>query len=204
MAIVRSRNAWAMAVGCFCWNYFWYLLVGWGPSYLYTVRHISLSFLGWAAGLMYLIIACTEVTGGWLISALQKRGWSVTRATKSVIVLGFLIGLFIVPACITRDRTLSLFLLYVSALSGVVVSGVLVVPQQCATPGQVGSYVSFQNFIANFPGILGPVVTGWLVRRFDSFVPAFVLGALICVLGIACYVWWLGTLKYEEASPAIS
>jgi len=99
---------------------------------------------------------------------------------------------------VTPDRSLSLLLLYISALSGVVVSGVLVVPQQCASPGHIGSYVSFQNFIANLPGIIGPIITGWTVRRFDSFVPAFSLGALICVGGIACYVWWLGSLRHED------
>jgi MFS family permease len=204
MSIVRNRNAWGMAAGCFCWNYFWYLLVGWGPSYLYTVRHVSLNSLGWAAGLLYLMIAGSEIAGGWMTAALQRHGWSVTRATKSVIVLGFLIGLFIVPACITTDRNLAFLLLYISALSGVAVSGVLVVPQQCAAPGQVGSYASFQNFIGNLPGILGPVITGWLVRRFDSFVPAFSLTALICFGGIACYVWWVRSLRYESVSPVIS
>jgi MFS transporter, ACS family, D-galactonate transporter len=196
--IVRSRNTWGMATGFFCWNYFWYLLVGWGPTYLYTVRHVPLSFLGWVAGLLYLIVACGEITGGWLIGALLKRGWSITRAIKSVIVLGFSLGLFVVPASFAAERSLALLFLYVSALSGVLISAVLVVPQQCAAPNQVGSCVSFQNFIGNLPGIIGPVITGWLVRRFGSFVPAFSLGALVCIGGIVCYVWWMKTLQRED------
>lgn len=198
ITMVRSRNVWGMAAGYFCWNYFWYLLISWGPSYLYTVRRVPLNYLGWVAGGLYLVVACSEITGGWLTAALMKRGWSVTRAIKSVIVAGFLFGLFIVPACLAADRSLALLFLYIAALSGVLISGILVVPQQCASPNEVGSYVSFQNFVGNIPGIIGPVITGWIVRRFGSFVPAFLLGALGCVAGIACYVWWMKTFKGEN------
>ena len=198
VAIIRSRNTWGMAAGFFCWNYFWYLLIGWSPSYLYTVRRVPLSHLGWIAGGLYFVVACSEITGGWLTGSLMRRGWSVTRAIKSVIVLGFSLGLFIVPACMATDRNVALVFLYISALSGVLISGILVVPQQCAPRGEVGSYVGFQNFIGNLPGIIGPVVTGWTIRRFGSFLPAFSIGALGCVVGIACYVWWMKTFQNEE------
>jgi ACS family D-galactonate transporter-like MFS transporter len=197
-AIIRSRNAWGMAAGYFCWNYFWYLLISWIPSYLFTVRHVPLRSLGWAAGVLYLIVACSEMTGGWLTTTLLKRGWTITRAIKSVIVLGFLLGLFIVPASLTKDQSMSLRFLYLSALSGILISGILVVPQQCASSNQVGSLVSFQNLIGNLPGIIGPVITGWMVKRFDSFVPAFSLAALLCLGGIVSYVWWLTALKNES------
>ena len=195
--LVFSRNSWGMAAGFFCWNYYWYLLVSWGPSYLYTVRHIPLRFLGWVAGLLYLIIGCSELAGGWLTAILLKRGWSVTFAIKSVICVGFLLGLFVLPACLVTDRNLAILFLYISSLSGVLISAILVVPQQCSPPRQVGSYVSFQNFVGNVPGFVGPIITGWLVKRFDSFVPAFSLGAFVCLGGIACYVWWMKNLKDE-------
>lgn len=193
--ILRSRSVWGMSAGYFCWNYFWYLLISWGPSYLYTVRGISLHSLGWVAGFLYLVVACSEITGGWLTGFLMRRGWSVTRALKSVIVLGFLLGLFIVPAGVAADRDLAVLFLYFSALSGILISAILVVPQQYAAPDQVGRCVSVQNFIGNLPGIIGPVITGWLVKRFGSFVPAFSVGALFCLAGIVCYVWWMESLK---------
>jgi MFS transporter, ACS family, D-galactonate transporter len=202
--IIRSRNTWGMAAGFFCWNYFWYLLISWGPSYLYTVRHIPLRALGWVAGGLYLLVGSSEVAGGWLTSVLMKRGWSVTRALKSAIIVGFALGLFILPASLVADRTIAVLLLYIAALSGVLISAILVVPQQCTVLYQVGSYVSFQNLIGNLPGIVGPVITGWLVRRFGSFIPAFSIGALICLTGIVCYVWWLGTLKQQDDSPLAS
>src|SRR5215469_17988513 len=119
-----------MSAGYFCWNYFWYLLISWGPSYLYTVRGISLHSLGWVAGFLYLVVACSEITGGWLTAFLMRRGWSVTRALKSIIAMGFLLAMFIAPAGLAADRDLTVVFLYLSALSGVLISAILVVPQQ--------------------------------------------------------------------------
>lgn len=199
LELLRSRSVWGMSAGYFCWNYFWYLLISWGPSYLYTVRDISLRSLGWVAGFLYFIVACSEITGGWLTAFLMRRGWSVTRALKSIIVLGFLLAMFIAPAGLAADRDLAVLFLYLSALSGVLIPAILVVPQQYAAPEQVGRCVSFQNLIGNFPGIIGPVITGWLVKRFGSFVPAFSVGALACLAGIVCYAWWMESLKGAPA-----
>ncbi len=191
VAMLRSRNAWGMALGYFCWNYFWYLLVGWGPSWLYTAKHVSLASLGWVAGLLYLIVGCSEMAGGWFVQALLRRGWPIGLSLKVVIAIGFLLGLLLVPASLIAARGMALLFLYAAATSGILISGILVVPQQVAPREQVGSWVSFQNFIGNFPGIIGPVVTGWLIRRSGSYVPAFVLSGIICLAGIACYSWWL-------------
>ena len=200
-AMLRSRNAWGMAVGYFCWNYFWYLLVGWGPSWLYTARHIPLARLGWVAGLLYLIVGSSEMAGGWLVHGLLRRGWPISLSLKVIIAIGFLLGLLLVPASVVSDRTFALVLLYAAATSGILISGILVVPQHVAPREQVGSWVSFQNFIGNFPGIIGPVITGWLIRRTGSYIPAFVLSGVICLLGIACYLWWLQMSKQGSDHP---
>jgi MFS transporter, ACS family, D-galactonate transporter len=197
---LRSRNAWGMAVGFFCWNYFWYLLVAWGPSWLYTARHVPLAWLGWVAGLLYAIVGCSEMAGGWLNQAMLRRGWTLGGTLKATIAVGFLLGLLLVPAGLSASRGLALTFLYGAALSGVCISGLLVVPQQCAPQGQVGSWVSFQNFIGNFPGIIGPIVTGWLIRRSGSFVPAFAISSVLCLGGMICYLWWLRIGSAEDDS----
>lgn len=189
LAMLRSRNAWGMALGYFCWNYFWYLLVSWGPSWLYTARHIPLTYLGWVAGLLYAIVGCSELAGGWLTNILLRRGWSLGLTLKVIIAVGFSLGLLLVPASMVADRRLALLFLYLAASSGVLISAILVVPQQCSPQGQVGTWVSFQNFIGNFSGIVGPVLTGWLIRRTGSYVPAFVLSGIVCLCGIGCYLW---------------
>lgn len=191
LAMLRSRDAWGMSVGFSCFNYFWYFLVGWGPSWLYTARHVPLSYLGWVAGLIYAIVGCSEMAGGWITHLLLRRGWSLSLSLRVLIVLGFSLGLLLVPASLVPNRSLAVFFVYAASLAGILISSILVVPQQYAPPGQVGTWVSFQNFIANIPGIIGPVITGWLIRRTGSFAPAFILSALVCLAGIACYLFWL-------------
>jgi ACS family D-galactonate transporter-like MFS transporter len=194
-----SRNAWGMAMGYFCWNYFWFLLVNWGPTYLYSARGVPLAALGWVASVLYLTVAASELGGGWVMDKLVRHGWSLKQAIRFTIAVGFSIGLLALPASMVTGRWLAVGLLYVSAISGLLIAGLLVVPLEVAPRGRVGSWVSFQNLIGNIPGIVGPVITGWMVKRTGSFVPAFGLAALICVGGIGCYLGWV---KLGDGSPS--
>ncbi|SFS20814.1 Sugar phosphate permease [Granulicella pectinivorans] len=196
---LSSRNAWGMAAGYACWNYFWYLVLNWGPTYLYKARGVPLEALGWVASAFYLIVAMTEVGGGWLVKRLVHGGWTLTRAIRFVIAAGFAIGMIALPASMVTGRTAAVGLFYVSALSGIVMAGLLMVPLQVSPRNQVGSWVGFQNFIGNIPGIAGPVITGWIVKRTGSFVPAFALAAVICLAGIWCYLGWVRLDRNAEA-----
>jgi MFS family permease len=196
-ATLRSRNAWGMAMGYFCWNYFWFLLVNWGPTYLYSARGVPIAWLGWVASILYLTVAASELGGGWVMDQLVRHGWTLRSAIRFTIALGFSIGLLALPASMVTGRWLAVGLLYLSATSGMLIAGLLVVPLEVAPRGRVGSWVSFQNLIGNLPGIAGPVITGWMVKHTGSFVPAFALAALICLGGIACYLSWV-KLKYSS------
>jgi ACS family D-galactonate transporter-like MFS transporter len=202
LEVLRSRNAWGMAFGYASWNYFWYLLVNWGPTYLFTARGVPIKDLGWVAGLLYLVVGASELTGGWIVGRLLRRGWSTIRAFRFVIALGFGLGVLALPASIVTGQWLAVGLLYLSATSGMLIAGIMVVPTQVAPKSHVGTWMSFQNFVANVPGIVGPVVTGWLVKRTGSFVSAFGLAALICLGGIGCYFWWLKTGEHEPSVEA--
>jgi ACS family D-galactonate transporter-like MFS transporter len=188
---LASRNAWGMAMGYFCWNYFWFLLVNWGPTYLYSARGVPLAALGWVASVLYLTVAASELGGGWVMDQLVHHGWTLKSAIRFTITVGFSIGLLALPASMVTGRWLAVGLLYISAISGMLIAGLLVVPLEVAPRGRVGSWVSFQNLIGNIPGIVGPVITGWMVKRTGSFVPAFALAALICLGGIGCYLVWV-------------
>jgi MFS family permease len=149
------------------------------------------------AGTLYLVVAASELTGSWIVGRLIRRGWPILRAFRLVIGVGFGLGLLALPAAMVRGQWLAVGLLYLSATSGMLIAGIMVVPTQVAPHDRVGTWMGFQNLGANVPGIVGPVVTGWLVKRTGSFVPAFGLAAVICLVGIACYLWGL---RIEDAA----
>jgi sugar phosphate permease len=55
------------------------------------------------------------------------------------------------------------------------------------TPRYAGTVVGFQNCVANFSGILVPVVTGYVVK-VSGWTAAFWLAALVCTVGFLAYL----------------
>ena len=66
-----------------------------------------------------------------------------------------------------------------------------------AGPRASGTWVGVQNAIGNLSGILGPIVTGIVVKN-AGYNSAFVLTAVIAAIGA---IWWaLGVPKIEQVA----
>jgi ACS family glucarate transporter-like MFS transporter len=59
---------------------------------------------------------------------------------------------------------------------------------------------ALQNCISNIGGILGPIVTGYIVSTTHSFVPALVVTAIGTVFGAVNYAFYLGEVKHIEVA----
>ena len=79
---LRSAPMWAIIVAHFCYNWGYYTLLAWLPSYF----ELSLGLTVEGSSLLTLIpyISMTAMTPfvGPVADALVKRGWSVTRVRK--------------------------------------------------------------------------------------------------------------------------
>jgi ACS family hexuronate transporter-like MFS transporter len=64
--------------------------------------------------------------------------------------------------------------------------------QTLAGPLGVGRWIGLQNGFANFAGIIGPALTGFLVDRTGHFAVALVISAVICVAGGFAWIFAVG------------
>jgi hypothetical protein len=65
--------------------------------------------------------------------------------------------------------------------------------------------VGIQNAIANLAGVVAPALTGVLVEETHHFAAAFVLAALVSVLGLIGWLWMVGKvapLPWDSSSAA--
>src|SRR5271166_2139403 len=74
------RQTWAFALGKFLTDPIWWFYLFWLPKYLNQARGLSLSKIGLPLVAIYLAADAGSISGGWLSSALLKRGWHVNRA----------------------------------------------------------------------------------------------------------------------------
>jgi MFS family permease len=186
-ALVRSRALLGICIGFFCWDYFWYFLISWLPTYLFTVRHMSMLNVAVFGGLPYLIFAAAEAIGGWSAAAMIRRGWGLSRVTKGYVTAGFLIGLLIIPAAIVESTRSSIAFLLASSFAGIGLGCLISFPKICARDSEVALWVGIMNAAGNLGGVIAPLVTGVVVQTTGSYVPAFLTVAVVLVVGVVAY-----------------
>jgi len=196
-----DRNLLGICLGFLCFDYFWYLMLTWLPEYLYKARHLSIVKAGLFSAMPYAVFGVCEPLGGWIADRLISRGWDETRTRKTMITIGFVFGLLMIPAAITQNGNVAVGLIVGAGLVGLSSANQLVIVQSCAPHDEVGVWTGFLNFAGNIGGVTAPLITGFLVAWTGSFVSAFVLGPVLLVSGSLAYWFIVGQLKSSH-SPA--
>jgi ACS family glucarate transporter-like MFS transporter len=196
--LLRNRALLAICLGFFCWDYFWYFLISWLPTYLNTVRHMSMPKIALFGGLPFLIFAAAEAFGGWTAGALMRRGWSLSRVTKGFVAVGFAIGLLIIPAAIVESSALSIGFLLAASVAGLGCGSLIAFPKICAREDEVALWTGIMNCAGNIGGVLAPLVTGFVVARTGSYVPAFLTVSAVLVVGIVAYTLLVPSLDVKD------
>jgi MFS transporter, ACS family, D-galactonate transporter len=201
--LLRQRKVLGMVLGFGSYNYVFYLLLTWLPSYLSAVFHVDLLHSFLYTGLPWLFATVTDlVIGGWLVDALIRRGWNANRVRKTVLVGGTAFGLGILGAANTNSPAHALIWISISIGGLSAASPVgwsvpsLIAPR--SSVGRVGGIINFSNQLS---GIAAPIITGYLVAARQSFAWAFGVSAAYLLLGIAGYIFLLGRI---EPMPAES
>ena len=195
-ALMRQRRIIGLAIGSGAYNYVFYLLLTWLPTYLSQALHIPLrqSFLFTGAPWLFAAF-CGLFIGGFLVDGLIRRGYSAPRVRRAVLLGGTVCGLGIAGAIFAHDaRTallpISLAIGGLSAASPVLWSmPSLLVPN--SSTGKVGGIMNFSNQIS---AIAAPILTGITVQRTHGYTWAFGIAAVYLVVGILAYVFLLGPL----------
>ena len=97
--LLTQRKVIGLAVGLGSYNYVFYLLLTWLPSYLSMVLHVDLLHSFLYTSVPWLFATLMDIlVGGWLVNALIQRGWDASRVRKFILVGGTACGLGIVGA----------------------------------------------------------------------------------------------------------
>ena len=189
-----NRNLLGICLGFFCFDYYWYLLVGWLPDYLITVRHLTVLRAGIYTALPFFVFGISEPIGGLIADRLIKSGWDETRTRKGIVTLAFATGLFLVPAMRVASAQAAIVLVIGGSLVGLATGNLIVILQCCAPPEQVGIWTGVENFGGNVAGIVAPLATGVLIARTGSYLPGFALGPALLLAGLLSYWFIVGGL----------
>ena len=74
-------------------------------------------------------------------------------------------------------------------------------PGDVAPKNMTSTVAGLQNMVSNFGGVIGPVVTGFIVATTGSFKMALVFSAALGVLGILNYAFLLRKIEPIRVLP---
>jgi sugar phosphate permease len=195
--LLRRRKVYGLGLGWGAYNYSFYLLLSWLPSYLSFALHIDLLHSVLYTSVPWLFATFTDlVVGGWLVDALIDHGWDPNRVRRMVLVGGMAFGLGILGAA--RAHTPGVAIFWISmALGGLAAAAPVAwtVPSLIAPRESVGSVAGIANFCGQIGGISAPIITGYIVQATHSFSSAFVTATVVLLLGITGYVFLLGRME---------
>jgi MFS family permease len=195
--LLTQRKVIGMAIGFGSYNYVFYLLLTWLPSYLSYALHIDLLHSFLYTSVPWLFATLMDVlVGGWMVDFLTQRGWNASRVRKIVLVSGTTCGLGILGAAYAHSPVQALIWISIS-IGGLSAASPVAwsIPSLIATGNNVGKVGGIINFSSQLSGIAAPIVTGYLVSARQSFAWAFGVSAIYLAIGIAAYIFLLGRIE---------
>ena len=201
--LLLRRKVLGLAIGLGAYNYVFYLLLTWLPSYLSFALHIDLLHSFLYTSVPWIFATITDiVVGGWLVDFLVKRGWNASNVRRVILIGGTACGLGLLGAAQAHTPTRALIWISIS-IGGLAAAAPVgwSLPSMIAGRNDVGKVGGIINLSNQISGISAPIVTGYLVTAFHSYAWAFGVAAAYLVIGIAAYVFMLGKIERTYNSP---
>ena len=188
LSLFKYRQTRALIVGRLLTDPIWWFLISWLPNYLKNERGFSMALIGLLAWIPFLWADVGNLTGGGVSSLLIRKGWSVDRARRTVMLTSaFLIPLGVALVVGTRSNF--------SVLAGISliafcfqswIVNVLTIPSDCFPKQDVGSVAGIGGTAAGIASICFTLLVGWIVDNF-SYTPVYVIVGFMGPIGATMF-----------------
>src|SRR5215831_10624136 len=194
MTLITTRMVIAFTISKIFLDPVWYFYIFWFPKYLKTTRNFDLPHIGKYAWIPFMVAGFGNLFGGWMSSALLKRGCSVTVARKATITFFAALMTSAIPAVLAPEAWMSIALVSIAMMGYTgALANMLSIPADVFPKSAVGSVYGLASMGSGGGGVLFTSITGWVVQHY-SYTPAF-FGFGVMPLLCAGILWgWLGPL----------
>ena len=204
LRVMASPVIWGTIAGTFCYQYFVYFCMTWMPAYFVERHNLSLESTGLYTMFSFAGMAAVATLAGWAADRLIARGGDPVRVRKAFTIAGFLVASTELIGAYSDSPSVSL-LFAVFSLSGLglTTANYWALTQTLIPGAAVGRIVGIQNCAANLPGIVAPLLTGWLIQTTGSYTAPMQVIWVFLLAGVASYLF-LVRRKYapDSALPA--
>ena len=198
--LLRTSSAWAV-MACRFFNgpvlqFYWY----WIPSYLVSVRHLSITQIGALGWIPFFLGSIGGVVGGWAAGRLQRFGFSMASVRRITMYGSGLACIASLAVPYLNSATAAMIMIGVAMMAANFFSANMFASVTDLFPvEQAGRATGLTGFAGGLSGLLFPLLTGWTVDHF-SYSPVFLMVAFMPLLG----AFGLFVLGRKYRSPELS
>jgi MFS family permease len=197
--VMTSPIIWGTIIGSFCYQYFVYFCMTWMPAYFMERRNLSLGTMGLYTMFSFAGMAIVAILAGWAADRMIERGADPVTVRKGFTLAGFLVASTEVIGALPVSSSVALFFAVFSLAGlGLTTANYWALTQTLIPGAAVGRMIGTQNCAANLPGIVAPLLTGWLMQTTGSYQAPLQAIWLFLLIGMAAYVF-LVRKKYAFA-----
>jgi len=186
LTVFRQRQTWAFVLGKFMTDPVWWFYLFWLPKFLDSRYGIRLASVALPLIIIYLLADVGSVAGGWLSSALIKRGWSVNRARKTTLLIA---AVAIVPTMFAPSAPNLAVTVGIVGLAAAAhqwwSTNLFTLPSDMFPGGAIGTVVGIGGFAGSFSGFAFQRITGHVLEaNGNNYTPIFVFCGLAYVTAL--------------------
>ena len=193
--LLRNRMLAGIYLAQYCINALTYFFITWFPVYLVKEKHMTILKAGFVAAIPAVCGFVGGVLGGLISDTMLKRGFSLSVARKTPIVVGMLLSMTMV-ACnyVSAESAVIFFMALAFFGKGIGALGWAVnsdtAPKQIA--GLSGAVL---NTCGNLSSITTPIAIGYIIESTGSFNGALVYVGAHAFVAIVCYLFVVGKIQ---------
>jgi MFS transporter, ACS family, hexuronate transporter len=187
-SLLMLRQAWAVALGKFFTDPFWYVYLFWIPDFL--SRKFSLDLKGMALPLfiIYSGASAGSMIGGWLSSFLLKMGWPLNSSRKIALLI---CALAVMPIIFAARSTNSWVAVSLIALAAGAHQGwsanIYTLASDMFPRTAVASVVGFATMLGTISGMLIAKIVGYVLQSTGSYMLVFMMAGFAYLIAL-CFV----------------
>ncbi|GAC1303723.1 MAG: MFS transporter [Vulcanimicrobiaceae bacterium] len=184
--ILRNPNVWLLVFTDFCYGYNLWIYLTWLPTYLMQARHFTFKELGIVGALPLLGGVAGDLLGGKATDEIFRRTGNLNLARRSTVIVAFVGALAFTIPSVYVDNSITAVLLQTGAFFflEVAVSGLWSVSMDLGGRLYCGTVSGMMNTGFGVAGVISPVLFGVMVDRLGSWIPSFMVGVGLLVVGV--------------------
>lgn len=178
--LVPHRQTWAFMIGKFLTDPIWWFFLYWFAKFLNSRYGLTNTALGWPLVIVYTMSMAGSIVGGWLPERLLERGWDLSAARKtSMLICAVAVVPVVFAASVNRLwLTVALVGLATAAHQGWS-ANLFSLPSDTFPKRAVASVVGIGGFGGAVGGMLIATFTGVVLKLTGSYVPIFLLAGSV-------------------------